>query len=184
MSAQEYKTWYSCMSDNKRCRVDRYRTPADKKRSVVGDMLAKKAVAEYYGIKAEQVILRSDDKGKPFVADLPVHVSISHAGDLVAVAVSGLAVGIDIEKFRPTDLKVVNRICTDGEKAYIFESEALKNRRFFEIWTAKEAHFKRLGVGIAADWSHYDSKLEKDCTYVDVPEGYVCAISQSMEREI
>ena len=159
LTPSEYAKWYSLMNKDKQVRVDRFRFEDDKKRTIAGEMLARKAIAEWCDVSAESIVFEKTETGKPYAKGLPVEFNISHAGDMVVCAVDDKPVGIDVEKIRPIDLKVAKRICTDEELSYLFghipteqdftyttDTEILT--RFFKLWTAKEAYGKCLGVGI------------------------------------
>ena len=155
----EYNKWYSLMDADKQRRVDRFYFADDKKRTVAGEMLARKAIAEWCDILPESIIFGIKEHGKPYAKDLAVEFNISHSGDMVVCAVDDRPIGIDIEQIRPIDLSVAKRICTDEELLYLFGhaptdedftyttvTETLT--RFFELWTAKEAYGKCVGNGI------------------------------------
>ena len=155
----EYYKWYSLMSEDKQRRVDRLRLEDDKKRTVFGEMLARKAISEWCRVTPESITFGIKEHGKPYAKDLAVEFNISHSGDIVVCAVDDKPIGIDIEQIRPIDLIVAKRICTDEELLYLFghtpteqdftytpDTEILN--RFFELWTAKEAYGKCLGIGI------------------------------------
>ena len=155
----EYQKWYRQMSKEKQNRVDKLRLDADKKRTVAGEMLARKAIAEYLGVNAEDIIFAFGENGKPYVKDLNVEFNISHSGDFAVCAVNETPIGIDVEKLRPVDLRVAKRVCDKEELFYLFgkapeASEFVYTEkkelitRFFEIWTAKEACVKQIGSGI------------------------------------
>lgn len=159
LTDEEYAYWYSLMNAEKRKRVDRFRAIDDKKRTVVGEMLARKAIAEWCGANPESIILAVGEYGKPYAVDLKVEFNISHSGDLVVCAVDDHPVGIDVELIRPIDLSVAKRVCTNEELRYIFGHEPTDAdfvytedeetlTRFFEVWTRKEAVGKKNGVGI------------------------------------
>lgn len=156
----EYDKWYSLMSEDKQQRVDRFRFVDDKKRTVVGEMLARKAIAEWCGIAPESITFGTKEHGKPYAKDLAVEFNISHSGDMVACAVDDKPIGIDIEQIRPIDLTVAKRVCTDEELLYLFGHNLMEQdftyttnteilTRFFELWTAKEACGKCIGDGIS-----------------------------------
>lgn len=159
LSQDEYEKWYSLMSVDKKQRVDRFRFADDKKRTVTGEMLARKAVAEWCHVSEEEIQFGVLEYGKPFAIGLDVEFNISHSGDLVVCAVDNKPVGIDIEQIRAMDLNVIKRICTEKEIAYIlgdnqkeeiFCKSANKSIliRFFEVWTLRESYGKFIGVGI------------------------------------
>lgn len=155
----EYNKWYSLMSTDKQRHVDRFRFMDDKKRTVAGEMLARKAMAEWCGVTHESITFGIKEHGKPYAKDLAVEFNISHSGDMVVCAVDDKPIGIDIEQIHPIDLTVAKRICTEEELLYLFGHTPVEQdfsyttnteilTRFFEIWTKKEAYGKCIGNGI------------------------------------
>lgn len=162
LSDSEYNKWYLLMSNEKRQRVNRLRFGDDKKRTVAGEMIARKAVFEWCGIQPDKIIFDTGVHGKPYAVGLDVEFNISHSGNMVVCAVNDKPVGIDIEQIRPIDLTIAKRICTNDELIYLFGHEAAETdftytdnvdilSRFFEIWTAKEAYGKCIGAGLISD---------------------------------
>lgn len=159
LTAADYEKWYALMSKDKQLRVDRFRFVDDKKRTVAGEMLARKATAEWYDITPESIIFGTQKYGKPYAKGIPVEFNISHSGNMVVCAVDNNPIGIDIEQIRPIDLTIAKRICTDEELLYLFDHMPAEQdfvyttdqgvlTRFFQLWTAKEASGKCLGSGI------------------------------------
>ncbi len=181
----EYNKWYSLMSEDKQQRVDRFRFSDDKKRTVAGEMLARKAIAEWCGVEPENITFGIKEHGKPYAKDLTVEFNISHSGDMVVCGVDDKPVGIDIEQICPIDLTIAKRICTDDELLYLFGHTPTEQdftyttnteilTRFFELWTAKEAYGKCMGCGIVNLRKHIqDTSLHKS-----IIENYVIAIYQ------
>ena len=159
LTDEEYIKWYLLISEEKRHHVDRFRFVEDKKRTVVGEMLARKAISEWCGVTPETIAFGVKERGKPYAKDLAAEFNISHSGDWVVCAVDDKPIGIDVEQIRPIDLKVVKHICTDNEINYLFEHVPTEKdfkyttdvkilTRFFEIWTKKEAYGKCIGDGL------------------------------------
>ena len=173
-TAEEYGLIYEAMTDSRRERVDRLKKENDRLRSLVGELLVKKAVAEEFGI--ENAELYSLPNGRPMLKNNGIYVSISHCDERVACAVASEPVGIDTERLVPRDMSLAQRICTDEELVYLFgkmptEKDYLsKNRelteRFYEIWTAKEAYFKKRGTGITDFKSVNIMTLKRQMFYV------------------
>lgn len=82
--------------------------------------------------------------GAPFIPFLPeFRISVSHSSTHVAVALSpSRPVGIDIERWRPSLLKVARRFLSDSEFPF-FSSFP---RALLTAWTVKEATFKLLNT--------------------------------------
>lgn len=183
---EEYNKWYSFMSEEKQKRVDKFRFVEDKKRSVAGDMLVRKAISDCLCVSAESINFSISEKGKPYIPDFDIEFNISHSGDMVVCAVDNTPVGIDIEKIRPLDLKISKKVFSDDELIYLFDhvpthedfiftenEEILK--RFFRLWTKKEAYGKFIGCGIFTDETNKDCKFE----YIEEINDYIiCICSQ------
>lgn len=148
----EYTNIYRSLSPSRKAHIDRFRKEHNKKCSLAGEYLAKKLIGD-------EAVIDIDDKGKPYAAGTDIYFSISHCDDAVVCATDNTAVGIDIERIRPVDLRLAKKICVDEEMQYLFGKIPAQDDfvfckdenilcRFFEIWTAKEAYFKKLGTGI------------------------------------
>jgi 4'-phosphopantetheinyl transferase len=73
--------------------------------------------------------------------------SASSSGDLAAVAISGLRVGLDVERReeRPRWERIARRFYSEAEQREVAGSPA----RFLEFWTLKEAYLKAVGLGLS-----------------------------------
>lgn len=160
LTENEYNKWYSLMSKEKQLRVVKFRFEDDKKRTVAGEMLARKAIADWCSVLPQSIVFENDEHGKPYAKGLSVYFNISHSKDMVVCALDDKPVGIDVERIRNIDLAVAKRICTEEELCYIFghtednQDFALSSdngvlKRFFELWTAKEACVKCSGAGVS-----------------------------------
>lgn len=185
LSKTEYNKWFSLMNEEKQKKVNRFRFEDDKKRTVAGEMLARKAIAGWCNISADEITFSTDENGKPFAENLSAEFNISHSGNIVVCAVDDKPIGIDIEKVRLIDLKIAKRIYTKDELYYLFgfapseddfnispDDEMLI--RFFELWTAKEAYLKYTGTGITDNLKTLSVNSEK--TEKEYFEDYVITV--------
>lgn len=98
--------------------------------------------------KCNNTEIAKDGNGKPFFKFLPdFYFNISHTDGLTVIAVSESEVGVDVEKLRKADLRIAKRRFLKCEAEYI--KSAKSDRRFFEVWTKKEAYLKYKGTGLA-----------------------------------
>ena len=151
MSEQEYDRYFSLMTPEKRERISRFRFEQDRKRTVAGEMLARQMLAAYSGIEEAALTFAIGEHGKPFVKNIQLMFNISHSGNLVLCAVSDRQIGVDIEKIRPVEERLIRYVCCDDEYRYVTEpdiSPQEQQRRFFHVWTFKEAFFKCDGKGL------------------------------------
>lgn len=97
-------------------------------------------------------------EGKPYFPSLPdFHFSISHSKGFIAVAVSESPVGVDCERIDEIRPHALRRTFTAEEQRYADTPE-----RFYEVWTRKEAYFKRLGTGITENFASFNSLSAAD----------------------
>lgn len=80
------------------------------------------------------------ENGKPFLKKGRGFISLSHSGDYVLCGVSKKLIGVDIEKFRPINLRVARRFCSERELESCTDLTT-----FFRLWTLKEAYYKIKG---------------------------------------
>ena len=154
---QKYEGLLPFVSEEKRRRVMRLRSAADKKLSLLADILVRCAVCQTHPIKNKDLVFRRTDFGKPYLTGYPsFQYNIAHTRDALVVGISQEAVGIDIEKVRPADLRIAKRFFTPHEVAWIVAEEQAVDARFYEIWTKKEAYLKWLGKGLCIPLSSFD----------------------------
>ncbi len=124
------------LSPTRKARIDRIKNETAKKASLAGEYVARQLAGD--------AVICSHEGGQPYLENDHRHISIAHSGEYAVCAVSENPVGIDIEKIRDVSDRLIDRVCTEREKEYVGND----NTRFFEIWTAKEAYFKKIGTGI------------------------------------
>ncbi len=150
LTGEEYRKWYSLMSIEKQNRVEKFRFTDDKKRSVAGEMLARKMLSQFCNKDPESFEFKLNEYGKPYICETDIHFNISHSGDFVVCAIDTKPIGIDIEKIRNYKPSVAKKFCTDDEITFI-EQSANPAEEFTRLWTKKEAYAKYLGTGLKED---------------------------------
>lgn len=75
--------------------------------------------------------------------------SISHCKHAIAVVVSEMPIGIDIEHIREAKPELVARTMNEKEQAEIWAAQS-PNIAFTRLWTQKEAVLKMQGTGITS----------------------------------
>lgn len=141
-------------------RCQRYRQQDDRDRYLGGRALAKLAAARFCQISWQEVSVILHASGKPGISlesanIVPPSISISHAGDLVAVAISFDGdIGIDVELLHDdvniADLAKV--VCSASEIAEIYRAtDKTLAQRFYAFWVLKEACLKATGEGLTVD---------------------------------
>ncbi|HEV2641029.1 MAG TPA: 4'-phosphopantetheinyl transferase superfamily protein [Actinocrinis sp.] len=119
-------------------------------------LVGRQLVAAYTSCPPDRQSWRRDDRGRPLVADpAGLHVSLSHAQNVVAAALSRSApVGVDVERLRPlADRAALARTAlAEAEQRAVDElPEQLRDAQLLRFWTRKESVAKALGSGLATD---------------------------------
>lgn len=146
------------LQEEQRRRVADMRSAAVREQTIIAHVLARYLACRFLAVPNSAFDFSVDELGKPYLRDYAdFHFNLSHTGSAVAAAVSAHPVGVDIERIRPARLKVADRCFTHGELACLRENPALTDRRFFEIWTRKEAFLKHSGTGIRLPLTDIDT---------------------------
>jgi len=146
------------LDNTERARCDRFRLPLDSARHATARVLAKRAAAALLDLRPPDLVVVPDSgatSGRPTLrrldgGPLPLHLSISHAGGLVGVALSPAPCGLDVqdvEALRPllgSDLAFTPAERTEIAQSSPDDQVALAAR----WWTAKEAVLKCVGRGL------------------------------------
>ena len=185
------------LSASDRERASRFRFPEDRARFVLGRRLLATLIHECRGTVPQPLELALGEHGRPYLADDPnLAFSISHAGDVVAAALTLSArVGIDVESLdRALKLDALaERIFHAPDLARFRALPAdVRPRAFFRAWTGKEAILKAEGVGLFGGVQEISVPLEGDLqpaiipsanrvawqlTPLVLPDGYVGAVA-------
>lgn len=111
--------------------------------------------------------------------------SLSHSGDVVAVAVSDKPVGIDVERYDPSRFTagIAERIATERERE---ELNGLPASAVIELWTQKEAIFKMLGGAGFLPKSIETSEYSTSTRKITIGNGkyYVTVASQYADKAV
>ena len=133
----EFYEEYNFLSEEGKKLLNKYKSDDDKKRSLAGKILLRRALKERYDISLYD--LDYTERGKPI---LPFcNFSISHSGEYAVCVVSDKPIGIDIEKIRDIKSSLKYHFFNTDEASFVNESTDI-NEAFLKIWTRKEALYK------------------------------------------
>ncbi len=126
----------------------RFRSEHDRRLSVAVYRLLCRGLREEYGIE-EPPTFEYGAHGKPSLAGHPdIHFNMSHCRQAAICVLSSHPVGVDVERFRPYDERLVSFTMNEEECVKIRQSER-PDVEFIKWWTRKEALLKCRGTGIS-----------------------------------
>ena len=137
-----------------RQRAARFRFARDRTRFIAAHAGLRMLLARYRGARPQDLQLAPGQGGKLRLADgPPLFFSLSRAGQMAAVAVSGdLEVGVDIEPVAeaPDCDELAHSICSRPEQEWIDGlPEPQRALALYRLWTIKEALVKAEGSGLS-----------------------------------
>ncbi len=126
---------------------------ADRESYILLHGLLRSMLANSLGMPPECIKFHYNQNGKPYVsgAGPTIFFNMSHSSDISLLGFDPVSeVGVDVEKINlNVDYEaIIRHFFTPGEISYIHERNEKPIRRFFEIWTRKEALLKAIGTGI------------------------------------
>ncbi|KAG7448973.1 uncharacterized protein BT62DRAFT_963752 [Guyanagaster necrorhizus] len=177
-------------------RIKKFFRREDACRTLIGRLLPRMMLRDR-GVLPQAMTFGATEARKPYITtpdlDPPVAFNVSHDNGLVVMVFGpgtanppSFTIGIDVMKVRiPGRDSFRSFVETVGDQASltslerrsllspgVSQDEAL--RRFFWIWTIKEAYTKALGLGLGFDFSRLEFDVTSDIFRVDavVPPGW------------
>lgn len=113
-------------------------------RTVLGEVLHREPASLSFG---------KGPHGKPYLDDAAVEFSLSHSGELVAVALClDAPVGVDVERVPEPSAELPLPVLSPAERAaYDLVPEPARAAAFTTYWVRKEAVLKATGEGLRVD---------------------------------
>lgn len=162
-------------------RACRYHAQVDRDRFIAGRGILRQILSSYLGVDAAAVTFSIGPFGKPYLSDRSLYFNLSHSGSIMLLALAREEIGIDLEKICP---KVE---ITPIAQAYFSEEEAAElhhlpvhqqTKRFFELWTNKEALSKASGLGLAQVLDAAKAPSGQwTVSQIQAPPGYAAALA-------
>jgi 4'-phosphopantetheinyl transferase len=145
------------LSDAERSQAARFHFERDRRDYTAAHALVRQVLARCDGRPPASLAFGTGAHGKPYLlaADGTTsrwEFSLSHTDGMVACAVAGRAVGVDVERLdRVPDFDALAAsVCSTAERERLAGLEPARRReRFIELWTLKEALLKATGVGVS-----------------------------------
>lgn len=150
LSADDKEMFLRQVSEEKRCKVARYRQEMDGQRTLVGEVLMKVMLAEHLALNVKAIVFKKNEFGKPYLEGNPLYFNLSHSGEWIVGAISSQPVGIDVEQIKKADLGIAKSFFAPSEHKALMEieDEKEKNEAFYMLWSGKESYIKMIGKGL------------------------------------
>lgn len=141
------------VSSDRRKRILRYRFDKDRKQSLYAALLARRMIRQLTGLAEDQLCFHTGSHGKPLLkvpdSGTSVFFNLSHTNGCVVCGLSpDQELGVDVEMIHPAPYAIMTRCFHPEELAYVNGDGEDSDRRFFQVWTRKEALLKKNGTGL------------------------------------
>jgi 4'-phosphopantetheinyl transferase len=164
---------------DERVRAARFRRSAPRARFVAGRVVLRELLRRCPDAPAPDAPLTSSPEGKPHLPgpDEP-RFSISHAGDVILVALARRDVGVDVEAARAglDAVPLARRMLGPQAAARLAALDPdARPGAFVVLWTRHEAALKCRGVGLSGDADHAGDLTVHDLALPDGCAGAIAA---------
>lgn len=161
----QYEGLIKVLPEEKQNQIRKFHFDIDKKLSLLSDMFVRYLACSLMHVKNSDLIFKKNKYGKPYIeGTMDFHYNISHTRNAIAVGISRKPIGIDVEKIKDYESEISKQFFSKNELQYIMYKEENISRRFYEIWTKKEAYIKWVGKGLYIPLATFDVLSKKlDC---------------------
>lgn len=152
------------IDEERKAKIERYKQTDDKLRSLGAGILLN-YIREKYNISDKVLV---EKYGKPYFESNKIYFNLSHSGNFVVAAVSTHNVGIDIQRVKEDKHRVAEKNFLPSECNFInaAKDDVEKMERFCQIWTAKEAYLKYIGMGLRKPLNSFVVTIEGEELYL------------------
>jgi 4'-phosphopantetheinyl transferase len=164
---------YGWLSKQDLQRVERYQFIEHKKQLLMGRYLTRTVLSRYSQFSADDWCFENNEYGKPFIKSAllekmaePLFFNISHSQNKLVLAIARHELlGVDIEYgLKPRRVeKIANRYFSNSEiEGFNGLEKAQILKRFYDLWSLKEAYIKACGMGLAIPLNHFSFDLQSE----------------------
>jgi 4'-phosphopantetheinyl transferase len=150
--------YQSLLSYEEQRKAERHRFELDRRRYIVRRAVVRTVLSKYAATKPDAWQFAMGPYGRPYVVhqreecDRVPSFNLSHSGDLIVLGVTrDQPIGVDVEAICDEEsMRIAQRFFTASEVASLAATPSgLRGKRFWELWTLKEAYLKARGRGLS-----------------------------------
>lgn len=152
------------LSAEERDRAKRFHFESDRRKCIVRSGVRRAILSRYLSVPPAQIHFNATPYGKPSLAaphdGSRLQFNSSDSGECALYAVAlRREIGVDVEAVRPMPdaVSLAKRFFSPGEQDSVHSLSGIeRERRFFRIWSRKEAILKTVGVGLSGNLQRFD----------------------------
>lgn len=178
-SAEEISLLHTLLAIDELQRADRLLDRRKAQEFIVGRGRLRQILGFYLSADPAAIALTCGKHGKPALTSNALQFNLSHSGAWAVVALRvDAAVGVDLERIDPAldYAALAARFFTAAENALLLAAPvAQRRRRFYRLWTRKEALLKGQGQGFSV--SAEGAEGDWQCQAFWLGPGYVGTVA-------
>ncbi len=157
---KEISRYTGLVSAGRQDRIRRFVRNEDKTSSLLSGLLVRHVLSDITNIPWNELEFSYGAYGKPYLSDRPdCCFSMSHTNGFTVMTADNLAIGIDTENFTNY---FDDYIQISEQNFSEHETQTIKNadeplKKFYDIWTSREAYVKMKGYGLDSINCQFDS---------------------------
>jgi len=157
-----WEPYLAMLDEPVQSKLARFRQPADRLRSLCGEMLLLVYARDVWRLPANALARMINAHGKPALAGYSAnHYNLSHSGRWVAAVFDREPVGIDVEIIRPIDLAIAKHYFSAPEAEWLQQQpDERRLTLFYQLWTLKESYIKAEGKGLSLPLNSFAFQLD------------------------
>ena len=146
LSAERYLPLFS---EERRREILSFRLERDRRAKILAEILVRGLAAQKMSCPVEEILIERDERGKPWILNSPLQISLSHSRSWAACTVGTVKSGVDVEEDFSDALETAKFFFAPQEYFSISRLQGDERRRkFLSLWTLKESYAKFLGTGL------------------------------------
>lgn len=142
------------LSEDRIKKLEKLKISQKRRQSIAAELLLIRLVKELDPDAPLPLSIDTEVDGRPFLRDHALHFSLSHSGSYAACAVSDGEIGIDLQRVKAVESRLLRRCMSQDEQSYILSADD-PDAAYTEIWTKKESYAKARGLGLRLPFSSF-----------------------------
>ncbi len=178
----EYSNLLNYVSEERKKKIMSYKQDSDKLLSLYAALLVRYGIRNMTGYK-DELTFTCIQNHKPYCnefSNCDFNFAHTDGAILCGITFDG-KVGVDIEENNEAPFEIMEDVFCKEEIDYINGND----QRFFEVWTAKEAYTKCIGIGLVTDIKAINmiEKMNLDSLKIWKEDNYVCSLYSERDSE-
>jgi len=171
------KLYHHVLNTFEQQQVNRLKIEKKRNQRIASRAILRLLLSQETNHDATSIQLFTSQYGKPFLKNKNLCFNVSHSNHMLVIALSNqYEVGIDIE-YQPSNIQVKHmpKQCFHAQEWEYFQALSHHEQKnfFLNMWTAKEAISKALGLGFQLPFNHINTLETNKTIFINTKRVYL-----------